>query len=249
MTRAVAVAVAMAAVLIAPAPAGAQDAPVPILLYHHVAKRTPSDPLYIHPRRFARHVAALDRAGYEAITLRRAWRAWEQDRDLPDRPVILSFDDGFADQYRNAARILREREWPGVLFLPSARLGARGGLTTRQVRRMLRDGWELGAHSVTHADLTTVDAPQLAEEVGGAREALRRAFPSAPVEFFAYPYGRHDEAAQAAVRDAGFLGATTTRRGAATPDDGAMTLDRMVITGNFTPARLLRSIRATSGRR
>lgn len=247
MTRALAAAVA--ALLIAPGSAGAQEQPVPILLYHHVAERTPSDPLYIHPRRFARHVAALDRAGYTAITLRRAWRAWEQDGDLPDRPVILSFDDGFADQYRNAARILRERDWPGVLFLPSARLDARGALTTRQVRRMLRDGWELGAHSVTHADLTTLDASRLAGEVGGSRDALRRAFPSAPVEFFAYPYGRYDEAAVAAVRDAGFLGAATTRRGAAEPADGPLTLDRMVITGSFTPTRLLRSIRATSGRR
>ena len=247
MTRALAAAIA--AVLLAPASAGAQDPPVPILIYHHVAERTPSDPLYVHPRRFARHVAALHRAGYEAITLRRAWRAWEQDGELPDKPVILSFDDGFADQYRNAARILRGRGWPGVLFLQSARLDAPRGLTTRQVRRMLRDGWELGAHSVTHADLTTVEAPQLADEVGGSRDALRSAFPSAPVEFFAYPNGRYDEAVLAAVREAGFVGATTTRRGAAEPADGALTLDRMVVTGNFTPARLLRSIRATSGRR
>ena len=228
--------------------AAADDTPVPILLYHHVAAK-PGDPLYVHPRRFARHVAALDRAGYTAITLRRAWQHWQRGRALPARPVVLSFDDGYADQYRNAARALRRRDWPGVLFLQSARLGARGGLSARQVRRMLRDGWELGAHSVTHPDLTTVDAPRLVEEVGGSREALRRAFPSTPVDFFAYPYGRYDEAAVAAVRAAGFAGAATTRRGAAEPGDGPYTLDRMVITANFTPRRLLRAVRATSRRR
>ena len=234
-----------AAALAAPSEA----APVPVLIYHHVAAK--DDPLYVAPKRFARHVAALDRAGYTATTLRRARRGWEGAVRLPRKPVVLSFDDGFTDQYREAAPVLRKRRWPGVLFLQTARLDADGGLSRRQVRRMLRDGWELGAHSVTHADLTTVEGPQLAEEVGGSREALRREFPGEPVEFFAYPYGRHDADAVAAVREAGFFGALTTRRGAATLwDDGPFTLDRMVITGNFTPKRLLREVRgATSGRR
>ena len=202
------------------------------------------------PRRFARHVAALERAGYTAITVGRAWRHWERDTPLPRKPVVLSFDDGFADQYRNAAPVLRRRGWPGVLYLQTGRLAAKGGLSERQVRRLLRQGWELGAHSVTHADLTTVDAQQLADEVAGSRAALRSAFPSAPVDFFCYPYGRFDADVVAAVRDAGFTGATTTRRGAASLlEDGPFTLDRMVVTASFTPRRLLRELRATSGRR
>jgi peptidoglycan/xylan/chitin deacetylase (PgdA/CDA1 family) len=245
----------LAALLVAAAPAGASqhDTQVPVLLYHHVAappRDTPSRALYVPPRLFARQLAALDRAGYTAVTLGQAWAHWEEVKDLPAKPVILSFDDGFADQYRNAARALRAREWPGVLYLQTARRDAEGGLTKRQVRRMLRDGWELGAHSVTHPDLTTVDAQQLRDEVQGSRDALRQAFPSAPVDFFAYPYGRLDAAVLAAVRAAGFVGATTTRRGAASlDDDGPFTLDRMIVTGNFTPRRLLRAVRATSGRR
>ena len=239
-------ALAAAAALAAPSEA----TPVPVLTYHHVAERTPADPLYIAPRRFARHVAALDRAGYEAVTVGRVWRHWERGTPLPEKPVVLSFDDGFRDQYRNAARTLRARGWPGVLYLQSARLGASGGLTPRQVRRMLRDGWELGAHSVSHPDLTRVDAQSLGEEVAGSRAALRRAFPREPVSFFAYPYGRFDHAVVTAVQRAGFTGALTTRRGAASLwEDGPFTLDRMVITGTFTAKRLLRELGATSGRR
>ena len=85
--------------------------------------------------------------------------------------------------------------------------------------------------------------------MAGARAVLRRAFPTEPVASFAYPYGRTSPVVEAAVRDAGFTTATTTRRGAAAPDDGALALDRIIVTGRFSPARLLRTIRATSGRR
>jgi peptidoglycan/xylan/chitin deacetylase (PgdA/CDA1 family) len=225
-----------------------RETPVPILLYHHVAK-APRDPLYVSPRLFRRHVAALERAGYTAVTLEQAWRHWEEGAPLPPKPVVLSFDDGYADQYTAAAKILRARRWPGVLNLQTGRLGTRGGLSRRQVRRMLRDGWELGAHSITHADLVGLGAERLEQEVAGSRRILRRAFPGEPVAFFCYPYGRFDDAVVAAVRAAGFAGATTTRRGAASPADGAYTLDRMVVTRSFSPARLLREVGATSGRR
>ncbi|HEX2085003.1 MAG TPA: polysaccharide deacetylase family protein [Solirubrobacteraceae bacterium] len=249
-----AAAAALVALLAAAAPAqgAVRDTPVPILLYHHVADPPASAErraLYVGPRLFARQVAALERAGYTAVTLGRVWRHWEEGRRLPRRPVVLSFDDGFADQFRNAARTLRARRWPGVLNLWVEHLGQPGALTTAQVRRMLRDGWELAAHSMTHADLTTVAPERLEQEVAGSRAALRRAFPGEPVDFFCYPYGRLDAAVEAAVQAAGYLGATTTRRGAASPADGAYRLDRIVVTGNFSPARLLRTLRATSGRR
>ncbi len=253
MIRALVAAVAATLVAAAPAPAVTADrhTPVPVLLYHHVstAPRDADSPaLYVPARLFARQMAALDRAGYTPVTLGRAWRHWQSGAPLPAKPVVLSFDDGFADQYRTAARTLRARGWPGVLNLQVGRLDEEGGLTEAQVRRLLRDGWELGAHSMSHADLTTVGAEQLESEVTGSREQLERTF-GVPVDFFCYPYGRFDAAVKAAVRAAGFLGATTTRRGAASPADGAYTLDRLVVTGNYSPARLLRTVRAPSARR
>ncbi len=241
------------AILACPAPAGAavRDTRVPILLYHHVAEmpRGEDKPgLYVSPRLFARQVGALQRAGYTAVTLGRAWRHWQRGDALPAKPVILSFDDGFLNQFRNAAPVLRARGWPGVLNLQTQRVGARGGLSRAQIRRLLRDGWELGAHSVSHPDLTEVTPQRIEEEVVGSRDAIERLFGIVP-EFFCYPYGRFDAAVKEAVRSAGFLAATTTRRGAASPADGAYELDRLVVTGNFSPARLLRDVRATSGRR
>ena len=178
------------------------------------------------------------------MTLDDVWRHWQTDAPLPEKPVVLSFDDGFASQYRTAFPALRARRWPGVLNLTVNRLGKRGTLTTPQVRRMLARGWEIGAHSLTHVHLTTVDAERLREEVAGSRAALQERF-GVPVDFFCYPFGSFDATVQEAVRAAGFKAATTTKRGLAAPDEDPLALDRIIVGPNHSPGRLLRVLGAT----
>ena len=172
------------------------------------------------------------------------WRHWRAGAPLPRRPVVVSFDDGYASQYRAAFPQLRRRGWPGVLNLQVARVGAPGGLARAQVRRMIARGWEIGAHSLTHPDLRTVEPERLEEEVAGSRAALAAEFGVA-IDFFCYPFGRFDATVQAAVRAAGYKAATTTRRGLASPEDDPYALDRIIVTRNDTPRRLLRRVGAT----
>jgi peptidoglycan/xylan/chitin deacetylase (PgdA/CDA1 family) len=216
----------------APADAATSTTRVPILTYHRVG----SSP------RFAHQVAALARAGYHGVTLGRVWQAWHGEATLPRRPVVLSFDDGYRSQARTAARVLRARRWPGVLNLEVARVGAPGGLTRAAVRRVLAAGWELGAHTLTHPDLTKVGAARLRREVGGSADAIASLFGVRPA-FFCYPYGHLDARVEAAVRRAGFLAATTTRRGVAAPGQDAYALPRITVTSRTTPAALLERIR------
>jgi peptidoglycan/xylan/chitin deacetylase (PgdA/CDA1 family) len=217
---------------VAAPPQGPSVASVPILVYHRVG----SSP------RFARQVAALSRHGYRAVTLGRVVRAWRGEATLPRRPIVLSFDDGYLSQYRTAVRILRARGWPGVLNLQVERLGVAGGLTRTQVRRMIAAGWELDSHSITHPDLTTVGPERLRRELVGSREALQREF-AVSADFFCFPYGRFDAAVQAAVRSAGYLGATTAHRGLATPGGDRYELPRIGVPAGATPARLMARLR------
>jgi peptidoglycan/xylan/chitin deacetylase (PgdA/CDA1 family) len=227
--------------------AGAASAQrVAILGYHHIG-RAPHDAarpeLWVPAARFRRQLAALDRAGYEAVTLDRVWRAWHGNATLPARPVVLSFDDGYASQGKIAAPALRAHGWPGVLNLQVRRIGARGGLSKTRVRALLRAGWELDAHSVTHPDLTRVSNERLAHEVAGSRRALQQTF-GAPVDFFAYPYGRQDARVRAAVRRAGFLAATTTRAQFASSRTDPFALGRVLVTAGQSPRALLQLLQA-----
>ena len=108
---------------------------------------------------------------------------------------------------------------------------------------MMRDGWEIDAHTLTHPDLTTVDAARLHREVAGSRTWVRHAF-GVPVHFFAYPAGRYNATVEAAVRDAGYLGATTTDAGIASRHDDPFALPRIRVMPETTPAELLARVRA-----
>ncbi|MDX6656372.1 MAG: hypothetical protein QOH62_1165 [Solirubrobacteraceae bacterium] len=222
----------------------ARTPPVAILAYHHIGAPPAgaSNPsLWVPAALFRRQVAALAQAGYRGVTLGRVWRAWHGAGTLPARAVVLSFDDGYASQYHAAARMLRARRWPGVLNLQVARLDTGGGLSRAQVRRMIADGWEIDAHTVTHPDLTVVGAERLAAEVGGSRTAIQDAF-GVRADFFSYPFGRSNATVRAAVREAGFLGATTVRRALASPRGDAYTLPRISVGGGTSAYELLHEI-------
>src|SRR6266576_1803201 len=106
-----------------------------------------------------------------------------------------------------------------------------GKLTTPQIKLMIRQGWEIDAHTINHVDLTTLSSSDLRHEVAGSRTWIRRRF-HVPAAFFCYPSGRYDARVVAAVRAAGFFGATIEGFGPASPRDGLLTLPRIRVDGS-----------------
>jgi peptidoglycan/xylan/chitin deacetylase (PgdA/CDA1 family) len=188
-------------------------------MYHVIADPRDGAPypqLFVRAADFAGQMRWLARHGYHPVTLRAVWDHWHRGAPLPSKPIVVSFDDGYRSVAHAALPPMRERGWPGVLNLTVKNLRVAGGLSERQVRRLIAAGWEVDAHTVTHADLTTLGERELAYEIAGSRRRLRQRF-DAPVDFFCYPGGRYDAGVIAAVRRAGFLGATTTLEGLAEP--------------------------------
>jgi peptidoglycan/xylan/chitin deacetylase (PgdA/CDA1 family) len=207
--------------------------PVPILNYHVIGEPPASAPfpeLYVSRRVFAAQLRWLRRNGYQAVSLRRVYDYWRRGRVLPPKPIVISFDDGYRGQFTNARPLLLRYRWPAVLNLAVQNV-LDGKLTVRQLQTMARDGWEIDAHSLTHPDLTTLNGGELRRQVAGSRRWIRRRL-GVPVDFFCYPAGRYDAAVVAAVRAAGFLGATTTNQGLASRSEGLFTLDRIRVNGS-----------------
>src|SRR5439155_15928301 len=135
--------------------AAARRMPVPILMYHVIGTRPPSAPypeLWVAPATFAAEMTALRHAGYYAITLRQAYDAWRRGGSLPRRPMVVSFDDGYLGDWTNARPVLRRLRWPGVLNLELDNVQA-GDLTASRVRGLIRAGWEIDSHTISHPDL------------------------------------------------------------------------------------------------
>jgi hypothetical protein len=197
---------------------GPHRSPVPILMYHVVGP-TPSGAalpgLYVGRRDFAAQLRWLARSGYYPVTLDAVYRYWHGLEELPKRPIVLSFDDGYRQQFTIAGPLLERHDWPAVLNLEYAHL-VHQDLTGPMIRRMLSDGWELASHTMTHPDLTKGRAVEASVELTRSRQLLRRRF-GMPVHFFCYPGGKFDARVVRAVRAAGYLGATTILFGLAQP--------------------------------
>jgi len=205
--------------------AWARHTPVPILVFHHVQGYLAGDYLmYVGTSQFASQLRYLRHHGYHPVTMRQVWDAWTGKEELPRRPVVLTFDDGYPDQYSNAARQLRRYHWPAVLNLVVHRGTA---LSDAQVRRMVKWGWEIGSHTLDHLILTRVSSATLRRELVLSRRILHRKF-DVQVDFLCYPGGRFNGRVMRAAHDAGYLAATSIRYGAATPR-GRFALPRIAV--------------------
>ncbi|HEX3332457.1 MAG TPA: polysaccharide deacetylase family protein [Gaiellales bacterium] len=208
---------------------------VPILTYHVIGDRPEGAPfpdLYVPVRVFAGQMNQLARLGDHVVTLQEVYDHWH-GAPLPSRPVVVSFDDGFRNQYTQALPILHRHAWAGTLNLVLKHLHeGTYGLGPRQVRRMIAAGWEVDSHTLTHAYLPGLTGMQLEREVSGSRHALHALF-NVPVNFLCYPYGAYNTAVVTATRRAGYKGATTTDPGLATPTN-PYTIPRIHVTAATT---------------
>ena len=222
-------------------------AAVPILMYHVIAPPFATSPypgLYVPPAEFAAQMHALAAAGYRAVTLNEVEAAWRGLRALPRRPIVISFDNGYRTQYSQALPVLRRLGWVGDENLQLQGLPpSEGGLSTAEVRSLVRAGWELDTQGYSHADLNRLDAAELRFQVADARIAIRRRYHIEP-DWFAYPSGYYDPAVVGAVRKAGYRGATTVSPGWAQPRGDPFRLPRLRVLGGTSPATLLELIAA-----
>jgi peptidoglycan/xylan/chitin deacetylase (PgdA/CDA1 family) len=224
---------------------------IPILMYHVTEAAPAGAPfpeLWVAPDRFAEQMQALEDAGYTAITMRDAEDYWAGERRVPRKPIVLTFDDGYRSHVDVALPELERRGWPGVLYLEVAALKKPGaeGIPAADVRKLTAAGWELGAHTMTHPDLTTLDAAALTEEIAGSRKLLRKRFGGA-VDAFCYPAGKYDDTVIVAVDDAGYASATTVEEGLAGPGDEPFTRHRIRVNGSDSGATVVGNIAAAGG--
>ena len=158
------------------------------------------------------------------------------------KPIVLTFDNGYASQYENALPILKRLGWVGNENIQLTGLPpSQGGLTDAQVRGLIAAGWELDTQGISHADLITLDAAQLEYQVATARQTLQKRY-DVPVNWFCYPSGHYDATVIAAVKGAGFVGSTTVIPGWASPGEDPYRLPRLRVLGGTSPSALLEQI-------
>lgn len=202
----------------------APGAGVPILAYHQVGDLP--EIYSVTADEFDQQMQFLQTHGYTAISLAELFAAKKDGKQLPDNPVIITFDDGYADNYLAALPILEKHGMKGTVFVISGQVGQPDYLTWPQLKEMQARGIEIGSHTHSHVALTEIGPPQLQDELQRSKQILETKL-GTPVEFLAYPYGQFNTQTIAALEQAGYTGACTGDPGLATTTGNAYKLKRV----------------------
>jgi glycosyltransferase involved in cell wall biosynthesis/peptidoglycan/xylan/chitin deacetylase (PgdA/CDA1 family) len=203
-----------------------------VLIYHALGGVGEKPSRYVLPlSRFRRQLRWLQLRGYRIISLDEYARTWSEGRLPPPKSVVITFDDGYADNAELSSDDLRQLGAEAVVFIVSSLVGEsnqwtpepplhdRPLLSWEQLRKLRDDGIAVGAHTVSHPRLTDLDPEEASREVVESRAALELRL-GERVAHFAYPYGKTSNAVQRIVSEAGYVtacGIQPGANGAATP--------------------------------
>ena len=246
--------------------------PVPILMYHSISDRAAPGfrKFVVSPAAFAEQMTYLARRDYSPLTVTQfVASAGGAGEPLPERPVLLTFDDGFADFYSQALPVLEGNGFTATLYVCTAFVdgtsrwlqregeGERPMLTWEQLRDISALGVECGAHGHTHAALDAMSTRRARQEILRPREILEDKL-ACRISSFAYPFGYYTQAVRQIVRECGYSSACAVRYGMSSTGDDPFALARMMVThdtdinhfaglleGRRTPDLIVQRARAT----
>ena len=216
---------------------------IPVLKYH----RVPDAPIetkhktFVTKENFEKHLRFFTRRGLQAITFLDylAFASGDKPlREFPRKPFILTFDDGYLDNFHNMLPLARKYGYKGVLFLlgdfsvsgnmwdVGENLEANRIMTTEQKRAFVACGWEIGAHTLTHPKLPLLSDEDAMYEICEGRDRIERELQTRVVSF-AYPFGTYDERIKNLVKQAGFEFGIATDTGGLTIEDDRFAVFRV----------------------
>jgi peptidoglycan/xylan/chitin deacetylase (PgdA/CDA1 family) len=191
---------------------------VPVLVYHNIGKE-PRGRLVLGVDAFTEQMKYLKAHGFRVVSVAEFVEWLQLRRQLPKKTVVLTFDDGYRSFREHAYPVLKELGFTATLFVYTDYVGAgRNALNWGDLKALAAQGFDVQAHSKSHADLRRGDHESEAQygrrmqaELIDAPRVLARSV-GRPVSFLAYPYGRVDDAVLTKVKDHGYLAAFTVRR-------------------------------------
>lgn len=235
-----------AAGTIAPAP----EVIVPILMFHHVrdlpakASSLESD-LTVSPAHFEEQLSYLEKLGCNTVTLEQIHAFFSEKRPLPAKPVCITFDDGYLDNYTVVYPALKRHGMVGVFFIITGVVGNGTHVTWDDLREMHGAGMDIESHTVHHLELPSLTLPRLRDELYDSRKRLNQEIGG--VTFLSYPSGRKSDQVVAEAKRAGYQGAVTTEHGATMRADRMFLMPRVRVHGTWGAKALEESIASSAG--
>lgn len=226
---------------------------IPILMYHSIAlvDNTKFRPFAVPPTHFAAQMAYLYQQGYTPVTVTQLMRIRaehvESGKKLPERLVVLTFDDGFADFFTDALPVLQQYRFRATLYVSTAFVGQtscwlrhegehmRAMLTWEQIREVHNAGIECGGHTHQHVQLDNLPLSRANEEIIYCKHLLEEHL-GQPVLSFAYPFGYYTTSIKQCVCAAGYTSACAVGHRMSSENSDPLALTRFIVNPTTTLA-------------
>lgn len=187
-----------------------------VLMYHHIGP-LPENPdsvrvgLTVSAEKFESQMKYLSDNGYNVITLTEMYD-FVAKGTLPEKSVVLTFDDGYSDNYVYAYPILKKYNMHGTFFIISDFLGRSDTMTQANIVDLYTNGNEIGSHTKTHPSLEQQNETKATAELVSSKEYLEK-LTGRPVVSLCYPAGKYNDATMQFAKTAGYKMAVTTKAG------------------------------------
>lgn len=225
---------------------------IPILMYHSIAEQ--ASPKFreftVSPSLFSEHLAYLQQHNYTPITVTQLANMLTQGSPaLPERPVIITFDDGFADFATAALPALKQYGFVATLYVATAYVNAtsrwlksegeemRPMLSWEQLSEISAYGVECGGHTHTHPQLDMLPLATARDEITGCKQLLEEHL-GQPITSFSYPFGYHTTAVRRLTREAGYTSACAVGHAMSTTSSDLFALTRLFASADTDVAAL-----------
>jgi len=198
---------------------------VPILMYHEVNDLLAND-LYLSVEDFTAHLTYFEEAGITPISMQQLYDHWVNDAPLPEKPIVLTFDDGYRSMYTTVYPLLKERGWSGTFYCIANCRWSDNFLLEDMIAEMAANGMEIGSHTSKHRELNTLSAEDVLYELSDSKDVLS-SITGKEITMLCYPAGRYNDDTKTTASETGYLCAVTTKNGFAEKSQGMYDLKRI----------------------
>ena len=203
------------------------DIGIPVLYYHSIDPSEANE-LILAPERLREQLQYIKDAGYTTLTISEVYEHLANNSSIPEKSILITFDDGYMDNYTYAFPILKELDIKATIFMITTGIDKGYYMSSENLKEMSDYGIDIQGHTITHPHLNQLSYEEQLKELKESRQIISN-ITGKEVFALAYPYGDYNEDTLKATKEAGYKMAFTIKNGKADRNDGILTLDRIYV--------------------
>ena len=213
-------------------------------MYHYI--RDYNDPadqvginLSVSKTTFEKQLKYLKDSGYQTINFKQLANIYQNETKPPDKPIILTFDDGYDDAHTNAFPTLAKNNFIGVFYIITSQIGKSQRMTKNQIIELDKAGMIIGSHTSTHPNLSTLSLDSEKSQINDSKSTLEQIL-GHPIYDFCYPSGKFSDTTISLLKSASYKTAVTTQNAISSAQSDLFKLPRIRVQNNTNLEKVLK---------